>query len=81
MVGQGPLCEGKVVNSSPAVVTVKLLKATPDCGRKDNLIYVSGANVVDLVFSLANVVVPAMVFYAGWRAVPKRVNYVLIMVS
>jgi len=81
MIGQGPLCEGKFVRSSPAVVTVKLSKATPDCGRKDDLIYVSGANVVDLLPILANVVVPAMVFYAGWRAVPKRVNYVLIMVS
>lgn len=116
MVGQGPLCEGKVVRSSPAVVTVKLSKAAPDCGRKDDLIYVSGANVVDLVpersanqgrlvskvligcagvaalaavpltssdpenfLILANVVLPAMLFYAGLRAVPRRVEYVLIM--
>lgn len=115
-VGQGLLCEGRVVTSSSAVVTIRLSKAAPDCGGKDQPIYVSGSNVVDLVperrpsrgrivskvlvgcagvaalaavpltssdpeslLILTNPVIPAAVFYAGWRTVPKRLDYLLIM--
>jgi hypothetical protein len=116
MVGEGPLCQGKIVSSSRAAATVRLSEAAPDCGEKDQLIYLSGDNVVDLVpehhatrgrilskvlagcagvavlaavpltssdpeslLILANVVLPAAAFYAGWRIVPKRLDYLVIM--
>jgi hypothetical protein len=49
MVGEGPLCQGKIVSSSPAAATVRLSRTAPECGQRDQMIYVSSDNVVDLV--------------------------------
>lgn len=116
LVGQGPLCGAKVVTPSSAVVTLKLSKTTPDCGRKDQLIYLSQENVVELVpqrrltqrrifakvllgfagvaalaaipltssdpeslLILGNFAGPAMVLYGAWRAIPRRLDYLVMM--
>jgi hypothetical protein len=48
MVGHGPLCDAKVQEHSPDVVTVKLMKTTPKCGPKGEMIRIS-EEAVDVV--------------------------------
>lgn len=116
LVGQGPLCEAKVVTPSSLVVTLKVSKATLTCGAKNQLIYVSQENVLELVperrltqrrilskvllglagiaafatiplissdpesvLILGNFALPAIVVYAAWKAIPRRLDYLVMM--
>src|SRR5437879_4699122 len=45
MVGQGPLCDAKVDARSADFVTVRVLKATPECGGKGALIRISSESI------------------------------------
>ena len=45
MIGQGPLCDAKVDSRSVDFVTVKVLSASPECGRKGALIRISSERI------------------------------------
>jgi hypothetical protein len=48
MIGQGPLCDAKVDARSPDVLTVRLVKTTPACGKKGELIRISKERAMDI---------------------------------
>jgi hypothetical protein len=115
-VGQGLLCEAKVVSPSPTVVALKLSGSTAACGAKFNQIYISAADVTELVperrltggrvvakillgaagvatlaavpltssdpesrMILGNFAIPGTVLYVAWRAIPRGLDYLVIL--
>ncbi|MBV9038108.1 MAG: hypothetical protein JO182_26710 [Acidobacteriaceae bacterium] len=48
MLGQGPLCDAKVQDRSPELVTIRLEKTTPECGSKGETLRITKEQVVDV---------------------------------
>lgn len=48
ILGQGPLCDGKVQDRSPDLVTVRLTKSTAECGFKGAILRLSKEQVVKI---------------------------------